>query len=512
MLRAGFDGLDPSRFTVHTCLERAADGDDFCTTTEETFAVNQWLHVAGVYDGNQLFVYIEGKLAASREIGAVTAYTGPAPLSIGSNRYTNHGGLGTFVGAIDEIRVWRAALSAERLAALAAAPFQLPADASELVAAYDFEQSGASPDAIVDISGAARHGTVANPTYVAGRHPGSRALYFMDNGHPVSFYPPLPDNDWVAFVPPTDVVCQWGSSCTCTGAAGKAFPVYRAEARPRLPPGAYVVCHAPAASDKTLDSSFMVQTDVTLTSTPVDPCYGIDCGRYGRCDSASATCTCVAGWTGAACDIPVPTPVPNGSSAATAAASCRELAEAYGSSRPSGLYFVTLGNAALPAWCDMTGGWTVALQYAPSVMPVPDFLAALRAGPLGGMANLGAPTTQGPTTNGLPTAYARIAREDAYTEIALGCWRAGETTPQLAALTMVPQPWIGTKLLAGAAPASSQGATTQFHLSAADAAASSLAAVFWTTADATFAVRQQGASLCGAKTLADDNQLVILVR
>lgn len=519
-LRVSFDGVDPFLFSAHTCLERATDGDDFCVSTKRHFSVNNWIHLVAVYDGNVLSLYADGKLEVSAVIGAVIAYTGPAPLSIGSNRYTNHGGLGTFVGLIDEIRIWRVALTAAHIVATANTVFVTPTDAAllaQLVAAYDFEQDSDTPDLVKDLAAEGRHGVVANAIWVAGRHPNTQALYFMDDGHPMTFFPQLPENDWVAFVPPAQVRCTWGESCTCSDAILSTYRVYRGEVRPRLLPGTYAICHAPAASLGREDAVYIWQSHLTVTSAEADPCFGVDCGRYGQCDSITASCSCEPGWTGSLCESKEAPVAANGNSPYTAAPSCRAIYEAYPDQVDNGLFYVTLGDVASPrqVWCDMKRkGWTVLAQYTPSTVSAEDFLKTyLRAGPLGGVVDKGAPTMAGS-----PTAYTRVAREDSYTEVVVGCWRVGDNSPLADSLVIVPRPWIGTKLLAGLIAASEQttkdGSYTQFLLATADVDADALAAVFWsdTSSESTFAVRQNGPSLCGSTAITDSNQLVLMVR
>ncbi len=78
---------------------------------------NQWHHVAGVYDGSQIKIYVDGKLDASRPRSGPIG-TNNFPVCIGENhelrgRYWD--------GLIDDVRVYNYALSEKEIAALAAA-------------------------------------------------------------------------------------------------------------------------------------------------------------------------------------------------------------------------------------------------------------------------------------------------------------------------------------------------------------------------------------------------------
>jgi hypothetical protein len=93
-------------------IERASDDYDFHCFSSPS-APGPWYHLVGTYDGQDMRLYVDGVLDAVLSIGPVVAYTGPAPLMIGSlGGISNHGDDGVFHGAIGDIRIYNRALSA----------------------------------------------------------------------------------------------------------------------------------------------------------------------------------------------------------------------------------------------------------------------------------------------------------------------------------------------------------------------------------------------------------------
>jgi concanavalin A-like lectin/glucanase superfamily protein/hydrazine synthase alpha subunit-like protein len=74
----------------------------------------QWHHVAGVFDGVNMRVYLNGKEIDSLEYPGAIISGGPAPAYIGSS----NGGGEFFQGGIDDLRILNKALSASQIAAL----------------------------------------------------------------------------------------------------------------------------------------------------------------------------------------------------------------------------------------------------------------------------------------------------------------------------------------------------------------------------------------------------------
>jgi hypothetical protein len=80
-------------------------------TTAAVMGLNSWYHVAGVFDGTTISVYINGNLQASAPAAGVIS-TGTSTMYIGENP-TWTGRL--FDGTIDEVRIWNVARSASEI-------------------------------------------------------------------------------------------------------------------------------------------------------------------------------------------------------------------------------------------------------------------------------------------------------------------------------------------------------------------------------------------------------------
>lgn len=79
------------------------------TTSAGTISIDQWNHVAGIFDGNALKIYINGQLAGENVIGN-TAIGNAASynLRLGSSSFYNNR---SYAGLIDEVRIWNVARS-----------------------------------------------------------------------------------------------------------------------------------------------------------------------------------------------------------------------------------------------------------------------------------------------------------------------------------------------------------------------------------------------------------------
>lgn len=126
-----------------------------------TVALNTWQHVAGVWDGSSLYIYIDGVLKAT-----TTGVTGSGfPTStnlvvIGSNSYPE-----SFAGSIDELRIWTRPLSQCEIQNNRNG--ELPSGQTDLLAYYQFNQgtadgNNAGMTSLTDSSGNNYNGTLTN--------------------------------------------------------------------------------------------------------------------------------------------------------------------------------------------------------------------------------------------------------------------------------------------------------------------------------------------------------------
>jgi hypothetical protein len=94
-------------------LEFAAfSGSWFVANAAGVLAIGELTHVAGVYDGTNLNLYVNGRLVDTTA-SAQLDYTAPQKLNIGSYWNNGIGGGGNFFGGwIDDVRIYARALTA----------------------------------------------------------------------------------------------------------------------------------------------------------------------------------------------------------------------------------------------------------------------------------------------------------------------------------------------------------------------------------------------------------------
>ena len=108
------DGRSVFKWGVHN-----TNGDDAECWTGDASALNQWVHIAGTYDGRQAIIYVDGKRICSAQM------TGPIALTehpFSSSGFLNADGAGTesgvtdeIPGRIDDLRIYNRALSPEEI-------------------------------------------------------------------------------------------------------------------------------------------------------------------------------------------------------------------------------------------------------------------------------------------------------------------------------------------------------------------------------------------------------------
>jgi hypothetical protein len=155
---AGSLGMDFGTFDVagsltnHATLDPFTGGafnDDSTADLGITSSSDQWVHIAMVWDGTSLLVYVNGvlKITAKSTVAGVTALaTGQSAITIGCNPTNNT----CFNGYLAEFRVWNIA----RTAAEILANYNKPAVGNEtgLVAYWKFNDATGSTTAIDSVT------------------------------------------------------------------------------------------------------------------------------------------------------------------------------------------------------------------------------------------------------------------------------------------------------------------------------------------------------------------------
>lgn len=98
---------------------RNSSGTVFTTTTTAGISLNTWHHVGLTYDGSMLTIWIDGAVAASAPASGTITNAG-APFTIGNINFNAQPFW--FKGKLDEIALWRRALSAAEMDCLGAVP------------------------------------------------------------------------------------------------------------------------------------------------------------------------------------------------------------------------------------------------------------------------------------------------------------------------------------------------------------------------------------------------------
>lgn len=130
-----------------------------------------WRHLAFVHDGSVDAIYIDGvKVAEKNVTGTLNATTRPLGMAYDAVDKANF-----FNGALDEVMIFDAALSAEEIASLYAAQSTAPEVASGIVASYGFANGSTT-----DGSGFGNHATVDGASPATDRFGFGKAAYSFD--------------------------------------------------------------------------------------------------------------------------------------------------------------------------------------------------------------------------------------------------------------------------------------------------------------------------------------------
>lgn len=103
--------------------------------------INTWQHVAGVWNGSELRIYVDGILRATRTGVTESSFAATTnALHIGNNQAGT--GAERFTGSIDEVRIWNFAKTIEQING--AKNCELPSSSPGLIAYYTFNQGNSA--------------------------------------------------------------------------------------------------------------------------------------------------------------------------------------------------------------------------------------------------------------------------------------------------------------------------------------------------------------------------------
>ncbi|MEQ8548060.1 MAG: LamG-like jellyroll fold domain-containing protein [Cyclobacteriaceae bacterium] len=107
------------------------------STSSASLSTGNWIHVAGIYDGQVISTYINGTLDGQTDLGTIKTITsGTTPVAIGRR---SDGASGFWNGRIDEVRIWSSGRTVSEI--LNNKDTELTGTESGLVAYYNFNQS-----------------------------------------------------------------------------------------------------------------------------------------------------------------------------------------------------------------------------------------------------------------------------------------------------------------------------------------------------------------------------------
>lgn len=131
----------------------AGNGSTWTGTVSDRLPFHRWLHIAGVWDGAEFRIYIDGQQSgnAAPFAGPIN-FTGVNELRLGGSLFLEE----TFRGSIDEIRVWNVARSVSEIAAGTACSFLEDGAPPSLVGRWTFNGDAQ------DVSGNDNHGALVN--------------------------------------------------------------------------------------------------------------------------------------------------------------------------------------------------------------------------------------------------------------------------------------------------------------------------------------------------------------
>lgn len=137
---------DKMRFMLKTETMR---GDEWNYNPGANIEMNQWSHIAGVYDGEFIKMYLNGNMIDSKPTrGAINWEFLPHSIHIGAFKDFNESSL--FDGRIDEVRIWANARSTEEIQSFKNKKIDVSDD--NLLAYYNFDQIDKGSIVVPDLS------------------------------------------------------------------------------------------------------------------------------------------------------------------------------------------------------------------------------------------------------------------------------------------------------------------------------------------------------------------------
>ncbi len=137
------------------------NGGGFRVTNGATIVpLNTWTHLAGVWNGTTLSVYINGVLDGSISVVGGAFNTTTNPVRIGANLLSE-----AWTGKLDDVRIWSIARTATEIST--AMNGCIPGSMPGLLALYNFEEG--SGTLLADITGHGYNGTLtSSPVWTTG--------------------------------------------------------------------------------------------------------------------------------------------------------------------------------------------------------------------------------------------------------------------------------------------------------------------------------------------------------
>jgi hypothetical protein len=132
--------------TNHLRMEIAVDSHQNAVNGQTQISEDDWIHVAGTYDGMKMRLYLDGVLDASSSLmGSIDSNT--MPITIGASGFNDD----YFYGIIDEVRIYNRALNEIEIQELAVEPPNQPPQGNPLSDNY-LTGNRISPNQVVQVT------------------------------------------------------------------------------------------------------------------------------------------------------------------------------------------------------------------------------------------------------------------------------------------------------------------------------------------------------------------------